>query len=62
MENGIMVGKEQELEKVSKYLFIFFKEFIWFKFRMYEKLNLYDFIVTEGNTEMAGLFQSMDKG
>lgn len=29
---------------------------------MYEKLNLYDFIVTEGNTEMAGLFQSMDKG
>lgn len=25
MENGIMVGKEQELEKVSKYLFIFLK-------------------------------------
>lgn len=53
MENGIIVGKEQELEKVSKYLFIFLKSSSGFKFRMYEKLNLYDFIVTEGNTEMA---------
>lgn len=38
-----------------------FKEFIWFIFREYEKLNLHGFIVTEGNTEMAGLFQSVDK-
>lgn len=34
----------------------FFKEFIWFIFREYEKFNLYGFIVIEGNIEMAGLF------
>lgn len=41
----------------SKWMFIyFFKEFIWFIFREYEKFNLYGFIVIEGNIEMAGLF------